>query len=145
MMHKKLALITGITGQDGAYLSKLLLSENYTVVGLTRSLNSSNVTGLQYLKIESQIELIECDLLDISQIIHIISKYQPTEIYNLAAQSSVSLSFSQPIGTVHFNVLSVINILEAIRIKDKQIKFVFNPVPTFFWCPSKSSIFKKHK
>ena len=123
MMHKKLALVTGITGQDGAYLSKLLLAENYTVVGLTRSLKSSNVTGLQYLNIESQIELIECDLLDISQIIHIISKYQPTEIYNLAAQSSVSLSFSQPIGTVHFNVLSVINILEAIRIKDKQIKF----------------------
>ena len=110
MMHKKLAIVTGITGQEGAYLSKFLLSENYTVVGLTRSLNSSNVTGLQYLNIERQIELIECDLLDISQIIHIIRKYPPTEIYNLAAQSSVSLSFRQPIGTISFNIISVLNL-----------------------------------
>jgi GDPmannose 4,6-dehydratase len=119
----KTVLISGITGQDGAYLSKHLLSLNYRVIGLVRSYHSSNVKGLGYLNILDQVMLLECDLMDISQIIHIMKQYQPDEIYNLAAQSSVSLSFKQPIGTFQFNTISVYNFLEAIRIVNQKIKF----------------------
>jgi GDPmannose 4,6-dehydratase len=117
------AIITGITGQDGAYLSKLLLEKNYKIIGLVRSKNSSSLRGLNYLNITDQITIEECDLTDISQILRIFKEYQPTEIYNLAAQSSVSLSFSQPIGTFQFNTLSVFNLLEAIKQFDTKIKF----------------------
>lgn len=119
----KTALLTGITGQDGAYLSRLLIGKGYKVIGLIRSHSSSNLEKLKYLGILEQVELLECDLRDLSQILHIISLYKPHEIYNLAAQSSVSLSFQQPIGTMEFNINSVINILEAIRLIDPQIRF----------------------
>ena len=115
-MTKKLALITGITGQDGAYLSQFLLQKNYRVIGLIRSFYGSNLFRLKYLGVDSAVELMECDLLDLSQVIKIISEFKPQEIYNLAAQSSVSLSFKQPIGTLQFNINSVLNILEAIRL-----------------------------
>jgi GDPmannose 4,6-dehydratase len=117
------AIITGITGQDGAYLSKLLLEKDYKIIGLVRSKNSSSLRGLNYLNITDQITIEECDLTDISQILRIFKEYQPTEIYNLAAQSSVSLSFSQPIGTFQFNTLSVFNLLEAIKQFNTKIKF----------------------
>src|SRR5260221_247525 len=119
----KIALITGITGQDGAYLSQLLLSQNYKVVGITRSYNNSNLSNLKYLKINKEIHLEECDLTDIPSIISILRKIKPDEIYNLAAQSSVGLSFEQPIGTITFNSLSVLNLLECVRIVDNGIKF----------------------
>ena len=117
------AIITGITGQDGAYLSKLLLSKNYRVIGLSRRSTTQNLVGLNYLGIKDEVILEACDLMDISQIINIITKYKPDEIYNLAAQSSVGLSFSQPIGTIQFNISSVLNLLEAIRIVDDKIKY----------------------
>lgn len=117
------AIITGISGQDGSYLAKLLLEKGYQVIGLVRSTTSSNLNGLNYLNIRNKVLIEECDLQDLSQIITCIQKYQPTEIYNLAAQSSVSLSFSQPIGTFHFNTISVFNLLEAIKLTDKKIKF----------------------
>ena len=120
---KKTAIITGITGQDGAYLSQLLLQNDYQVIGIIRSYTSSNFNGLNYLKIKDKITFVECDLLDISHIINVIKEYQPDEIYNLAAQSSVSLSFAQPIGTFTFNTLSVFNILEAIKLVNSKIKF----------------------
>jgi GDPmannose 4,6-dehydratase len=120
----KTAIITGITGQDGAYLSKLLVENDYSVIGLVRSnVASSNVRGLEYLNTLDKVILEECDLLDISQILRIFHKYNPTEVYNLAAQSSVSLSFTQPIGTFQFNTLSVFNLLEAIKLFDPKIKF----------------------
>lgn len=119
----KTALITGITGQDGAYLSKFLLSKNYRVIGITRSISSSNLKGLQFLGINNDIELIEANVFDLSNLIRIIEKYNPNEFYNLAAQSSVGLSFEQPIGTLEYNIISVANILEAIRIIGKDIKF----------------------
>jgi GDPmannose 4,6-dehydratase len=119
----KTAIITGISGQDGAYLSALLLSQGYTVVGFVRSYTSTDLYGLQYLGIKERVLLEECDLLDISQVIKLILQYNPSEIYNLAAQSSVSLSFKQPIGTFHFNTISVFNLLEAIRLTAKPIKF----------------------
>lgn len=119
----KVALITGITGQDGAYLADLLLKKNYTVIGLVRSYSHINRKGLNYLNIGDKVNLMECDLTDLSQVISIIKEVQPTEIYNLAAQSSVSLSFKQPIGTISFNIISVLNILEAMRMVKPDIKF----------------------
>jgi len=119
----KTAIITGVTGQDGAYLSELLLSKGYRVIGLVRSVTGSKTDKLEYLGIRNKIELNECDLQDLSQVIKIISSFQPDEIYNLAAQSSVSLSFHQPIGTIQFNINSVVNILEAIRLVNPKIKF----------------------
>lgn len=116
------AFISGITGQDGAYLSRLLLAKGYRVIGLIRSNYGSNLYRLKYLGILDKVELVECDLQDLSQIIKIISLYQPEEIYNLAAQSSVSLSFQQPIGTLYYNIHSITNILEAIRLLNPSIR-----------------------
>ena len=117
------ALITGITGQDGAYLSKFLLNKGYKVVGITRNLQVGNITGLSYLGVENEVELVEANVFDLSNIIRLLEKYEPQEFYNLAAQSSVGLSFEQPIGTLEYNIISVANILEAIRIINKNIKF----------------------
>jgi GDPmannose 4,6-dehydratase len=119
----KTAIISGVTGQDGAYLSELLLSKGYRVVGLVRSVAGSKTDKLEYLNVRHKIELNECDLQDLSQVIKIISSFRPDEIYNLAAQSSVSLSFQQPIGTIQFNINSVVNMLEAIRLINPKIKF----------------------
>lgn len=119
----KTAIITGITGQDGAYLSRFLLARDYTVVGLSRQYRDENLGRLKYLEIADQVIIKECDLLDISSITGILKQYQPDEIYNLAAQSSVGLSFSQPIGTISFNIISVLNLLEAIRIIKPGTKF----------------------
>jgi len=117
------ALITGITGQDGAYLSKLLIDKGYTVIGLVRSMQAANLNKLEYLGVSKQVSLAECDLTDLSQVMQLIKIHQPDEIYNLAAQSSVALSFQQPIGTLQFNIHSVINILEAIRLFKPDTRF----------------------
>ena len=119
---KKTALITGITGQDGAYLSRLLVKKGYEVIGLVRNNSHTNKNGLIRLGVLDNVKLLECDLMDLSQLIQIISTCRPDEIYNLAAQSSVSLSFAQPIGTFSFNTISVFNLLEAIKLVDKRIK-----------------------
>lgn len=118
----KTAIITGITGQDGAYLSALLLKNNYRVIGLVRN-NQPNLSGLAYLKIKENVEVIQCDLLDFEQIKAVLTKYHPDEIYNLAAQSSVSVSFEEPISTFQFNTLSVFNLLEGIKTVNKNIRF----------------------
>jgi GDPmannose 4,6-dehydratase len=112
----KTAFITGITGQDGAYLAQLLIQKDYQVIGLTRSYNNINVTNFKYLNIDGQITFEECDLLDFSSIIKLLLRYRPDEFYNLAAQSSVGVSFEQPIGTINYNTQSVLNILESIRL-----------------------------
>src|SRR5688572_27307870 len=100
MQHSKSALITGITGQDGAYLSRLLLQKGYAVTGLVRSRSGANLSKLNYLEVGDCIKIRECDLTDLSQVIKILTELRPTEFYNLAAQSSVGLSFQQPIGTI---------------------------------------------
>lgn len=120
---KKTAIITGISGQDGAYLSHLLLQKGYRIIGLVRSHALSDLRGLHYLGIINKVEIEECDLADFSQVIRVLEQYQPDEIYNLAAQSSVSLSFKQPIGTFSFNTLSVFNLLEAVKMVNSKIKF----------------------
>ena len=93
------------------------------MIGLVRSSYGQNVYRLKYLNVFSRIELVECDLKDLSQVIKIISEFKPDEIYNLAAQSSVSMSFQQPIGTLDFNINSVTNLLEAIRLLNIPVKF----------------------
>lgn len=119
----KTAIITGITGQDGAYLSQLLLDKGYRVVGLIRPDAEESYFGLNHLGIFDQVELVKCSLLDVVQIEKILKKYKPNEIYNLAAQSSVGVSFEKPMETIQFNVLSVGNLLDTIKKVDKKIKF----------------------
>ena len=118
----KVAFITGITGQDGSYLAKLLLQKNYKVIGTVRSSRCTNRANFKYLEIDDDIIIEELDLLDMANIIRLIQKYKPDEIYNLAAQSSVGLSFEQPIGTFSFNTISVNNLLEAIRLFSQDTK-----------------------
>ena len=119
----KKALIIGVTGQDGAYLSKLLLSKNYQVYGVTRNTITPNLTNLQFLQIEDDVQLIELPNLDQSRIEQILQRFQIDEIYNLSAQSSVGYSFIDPIGTVNFNIISVLNWLEAIKKVNRNIRF----------------------
>lgn len=118
----KTAIITGVSGQDGIYLAKFLLQKGYRVVGTLRSYRNTNYKNFKYLNIENNIIFEEIDLLDISNVIRIFQKYKPDEIYNLAAQSSVGLSYEQPIGTFYFNTASVNNILEAIRLTSPFVK-----------------------
>jgi GDPmannose 4,6-dehydratase len=119
----KTAIITGISGQDGAYLARLLLEKGYSVIGFVRSFGNTDLKGLEYLGIKDKVRIEECDLLDISQVIKLFQQYMPDEVYNLAAQSSVSMSFKQPIGTFHFNTISVYNLLETIKLINKKTRF----------------------
>ncbi len=119
----KLALITGITGQDAAYLTQFLLGKNYRVIGAFRKSGQNDFSRLAYLAVLERIELVECDLTSPEACIKLIEDNQPLEVYNLAAQSSVSFSFSYPRETLEFNILSVLNLLEAIRSVNQKVKF----------------------
>ena len=121
----KSVLITGITGQDGAYLAQLLLEEGHRVYGAFRRTSSENFWRIEHLKIRNHLnlELVELDLTDQANIIRIISKYEIDEIYNLAAQSFVGVSFEKPIMTGLITGLGVTHLLEAIRIINPKIKF----------------------
>ena len=110
----KKALITGIRGQDGAYLSKLLLEKGYKVYGADRRSGDSGLWRLKELGIEKEVEHIYMDLLEYSNIVDVIKKIKPDEIYNLAAQSFVQVSFDQPILTAEIDAIGVLRILEAI-------------------------------
>jgi GDPmannose 4,6-dehydratase len=117
----KTALITGITGQDGSYLAELLLSKGYKVYGLVRRSSSVNVERISH--IANDITLIPGDLLDQTSIANAIRQSQPDEIYNLAAQSFVATSWSQPELTGQFTALGVTRVLEAIRTENPKIRF----------------------
>ena len=119
----KTALITGVSGQDGAYLAKLLLGKGYRVVGATRRSASSSFARLDYLGIAGEVEPYGCELLELSNIVHMIERVKPDEIYNLAAQSFVGASFDQPIFTVEVNALGAIRLLEAMRLAGPNIRF----------------------
>ena len=121
-MSKK-ALITGITGQDGAYLSKLLLNKGYKVYGTARRSASEKFWRLEYLGIKDQIELIDFDLLEITNIQKVIKDIEPDEVYNLAAQSFVPTSFELPILTTDINSLGALRILDSILSTNSNIKF----------------------
>jgi len=119
----KSALITGITGQDGAYLAQLLLEKGYNVFGTYRRLSTPNFWRLQYLDIFSRVNLIPADLIDSSSILEAIRISKPDEIYHLAAQSFVGASFEQPVASGIITGLGVARILEAIKECDTSIKF----------------------
>lgn len=121
----KKAIITGITGQDGAYLSELLLEKGYEVYGTYRRTASVNFWRIEELGIENHenLHLVEYDLTDQSNSIRMVQKIQPDEIYNLAAQSFVGVSFDQPLATTHITGLGCVHLLEAIRIINPKIKF----------------------
>jgi len=120
-MAKKSALITGITGQDGSYLAEFLLSKDYKVFGLTRRTSTPNYERIKH--IEDKIQLIPGDLLDQQSLITAIEKSDPDEIYNLAAQSFVETSWSQPVLTGEFTALGVTRVLEALRQVKPKAKF----------------------
>lgn len=119
----KRALITGITGQDGAYLAKFLLDKGYEVYGTYRRLSTPNFWRLQYLDIFDKVNLIPADLLDSASIFEAIKVSEPDEIYHLAAQSFVGASFEQPVGTGEITGLGTTRVLEAIREINPEIKF----------------------
>src|SRR5271169_4554231 len=117
----KRALITGVTGQDGSYLAELLLSEGYTVIGMVRRSSTLNFERIAH--IQDQIELVAGDLLDEVSLINILRDHRPSEVYNLAAQSFVQTSFTQPVFTGEATALGVTRILDAIRLVDPTIRF----------------------
>jgi len=123
MKNIKRALITGVTGQDGAYLSKHLLSMGYQVFGTARRGASEKFSRLEYLGVKDMINIVDFDLLEVSNIHKLIEEIKPTEIYNLAAQSFVPTSFDLPILTTDINALGTLRILDAIIAKNKEIKF----------------------
>ncbi|NAS88594.1 GDP-mannose 4,6-dehydratase [ANME-1 cluster archaeon AG-394-G21] len=122
-MSDKKALITGITGQDGAYLAKFLLDKGYDVFGTYRRLSTPNFWRLQYLDIFEKVNLIPADLVDAGSMVEAVEISKPDEIYHLAAQSFVGASYEQPIGTGEITGLGVTRILEAIRQINVGIKF----------------------
>jgi len=121
----KKAIITGVTGQDGAYLAELLLSKGYEVYATYRRTSSVNFWRIEELGIDGHenLNLVEYDLTDQSNSIRMVMEIKPDEIYNLAAQSFVGVSFEQPLATAHITGLGCVHLLEAIRIVNPKIKF----------------------
>jgi len=119
----KKALITGITGQDGAYLAKFLIERGYEVYGLHRRCSTANLWRLEYFKIEDKVHLLDGDLGDESSIERALEESEPEEIYNLAAQSFVATSWKQPIYTADITGLGVLRVLEAMRKVVPKAKF----------------------
>jgi len=119
----KTALITGITGQDGAYLAELLLNKGYTVVGAERRASTRNRMRLDELGITEGLTFTDFDLADQGNMMRVLDKHQPDEVYNLAAQSFVALSFEQPLMTGDVTGLGVARLLEAIRSVNPKIRF----------------------
>ncbi|MGO9910514.1 MAG: GDP-mannose 4,6-dehydratase, partial [Acidimicrobiales bacterium] len=115
------ALITGITGQDGSYLAELLLSKGYEVIGMVR--RSSTVNFERIAHIQDQLTLVPGDILDEASMIHVLREHRPAEVYNLAAQSFVQTSWSQPVLTGEVTAMGVTRILDAIRLTDPEIRF----------------------
>jgi GDPmannose 4,6-dehydratase len=120
-MAGKVALITGITGQDGSYLAEFLLSKGYTVYGMVRRASVEQYERIEHLR--SDIQLIQGDLLDQYSLISTLKQSRPTEVYNLAAQSFVPTSWAQPVLTSEFTGIGVTRVLEAIRNVDPSIRF----------------------
>ena len=119
----KRALITGITGQDGAYLAKLLIDKGYKVFGTVRRSTSEKFINLKYLNVYDKIKFYDFDLLELSNIQNVIKLSKPNEIYHLAAQSFVPTSFQVPIVTTDINALGTLRILDSINSINKKIKF----------------------
>lgn len=119
----KKALICGVGGQDGAYLAKLLLEKGYQVVGTSRDAMATSFDSLRYLGILEQIETVSMAINDFRSVFHTLKRYAPDEIYNLAGQTSVGLSFEQPVETMESITGGTLNLLEAIRFVDYPVRF----------------------
>jgi len=119
----KSALITGITGQDGAYLAQLLLNKGYKVFGLLARRSTDTLWRLEYLQVKEEVELIDGDMTDLSSLIRALQVAKPKEVYNLAAQSFVGTSWEQPVLTGNITGLGTVNILEGIKLTNPEIKF----------------------
>ena len=134
-MPKKIALITGISGQDGAYLAKFLLKKKYKIIGVERRSARSNNWRLERLNIANKVIIEDIDIKEINNLIRLFNKYKIDEVYNLAAQSFVYSSFQNPIETSQVNAIGVLNLLEIIRNNKRKIKF---------YQASTSEMFGKH-
>jgi len=121
----KKALITGITGQDGAYLAQLLLEKGYAVWGLVRrsSTQEINDSRLRWLNIADDVELVDGDLTDLSSLVRLMQSIKPDEVYNLGAQSFVGSSWHQPLLTAQVTAIGVLNMLEAVRLETSDARF----------------------
>jgi GDPmannose 4,6-dehydratase len=121
----KIAIVTGITGQDGAYLAELLLGKGYTVYGTYRRTSSVNFWRIEELGVQNHpnLHLVEYDLTDLSASIRLLQQTKATEVYNLAAHSFVGVSFDQPLTTAEITAIGPVNLLEAIRIVNPDIRF----------------------
>jgi GDPmannose 4,6-dehydratase len=122
-MTAKNALITGVTGQDGAYLSRLLLQKGYSVYGLLARRSSDTLWRLRELRIENEVELIDGDLTDLSSLIRAMETSKADEVYNLGAQSFVGSSWQQPLLTAQVDGVGALNVLEAVRIVNPKARF----------------------
>jgi GDPmannose 4,6-dehydratase len=120
-MAQKTALVTGITGQDGSYLAEFLLEKDYRVIGMVRRTSTINFDRIRH--IQDHVEIVQGDLLDQSSMMELVREYQPDEVYNLAAQSFVPTSFTQPVLTGEFTALGVTRLLEAIRHVKPDARF----------------------
>ncbi len=121
MVETRRALITGITGQDGSYLAEFLLDQGYTVFGMVRRASKDNFERLEHVR--DRLDLRQADLLDQLSLIRLLEESRPHEVYNLAAQSFVPTSWSQPVLTAEFTALGVTRVLDAIRLVDPSIRF----------------------
>jgi len=120
-MSRRIALITGVTGQDGSYLAEFLLEKGYRVVGMVRRSSAENFYRIEHIR--SRIELEQADLLDHYSLIDLLRRVQPTEVYNLAAMSFVPTSWSQPVLTAEFDAVGVVRMLEGIRLVKPDARF----------------------
>ena len=137
---KKKALITGIMGQDGAYLAKFLLSKNYKVYGAYRRNSNYENNRLRKLNIENKVELIDLEINEFASVNYVINKIKPDEIYNLAAMSFVASSFEQPLYTIHTNFFALLNILEVMKKFKKKISLYQASTSEMFGNETKKSI-----
>jgi GDPmannose 4,6-dehydratase len=117
------ALLTGVTGQDGAYLSKLLLENGYKVYGLDRRTSTPTTERLHYLEVADRVVLLDGDVTDQGSMVRALEVAEPDEVYNLAAQSFVGSSWRQPVLTMQVNGIGTVNVLEAIRLVNPKIRF----------------------
>jgi GDPmannose 4,6-dehydratase len=126
-MAEKIALVLGISGQDGAYLAHLLLSKGYNVHGTSRDAEVASFANLERLRVRDRVKVHSAALNDFRSVANLLAKVRPDEVYNLAGQSSVALSFNQPVETFESNTVAIINILECIRFTQLRLR-VFNAV-----------------
>ncbi len=122
-MKQKTALIFGVSGQDGSYLARLLLDKGYRVVGTSRDAQISSFHNLTRLGIRDRVEVASASLVDFRSVLQVLKQYAPDEIYNLAGQSSVGLSFDQPVETFESISIGTLNLLEAIRFLGMDLRF----------------------